>query len=1019
MKNIISLFIFLLLPIWLNNVKAENIYSQIMNRICESELSSLRHSELDADIARNLRLFNDSSFSDIDYRNDDRTVWKPLNHLVRMKQFIAGYISPDSKYYKNDELHESICRAAAFWYEHDPRSHNWYYQYIATPQHMGVVMILMRYGEKKLPQETEANLIRRMAEMGGAPDQPGALAVGANKTDIATHWVYRGCLSEDKAVLEKGAVEAFVPIELTLKEGFQHDYSYMQHGPQLYIGGYGKVIVNLVCNLAVYLVDTEYALSEEKRKILSDFVLQTYLPSIRGKYFLYNVIGRSMTRVNALDCTDFIPDLQKLIKIDPRHRTEYEAAIRRLSGESPASYALSSSHRHYWRADYTRHQRPGYTFDVRMASAFTFRNENGNNEGIKGYFLSDGGNSITLDGDEYNRLFPVWDWLRIPGATIPEVEKIPLPRAWGSYGTSKFAGGVSDGNYGVTVYTYQDTLPTVLTGATKSWFFFDEEIVCLGAGINSQANVPVNTTLNQCLLDGATTTITRDNRVNVFPASAKGSHSYNGNLQWILHDGVGYYFPQGGNVVVESATQTGDWTDINRTEPAGTVQEEVFKAWITHGVNPTEGTYAYTIVPNLYSEEDARNYLAYAIEILKNTPSVQAVRHTELGKIGIAFYAPGSLSFDGYTLSVSHPCVLMLSEWGEPGVMLHIADPSRTQEEITVQLQASPQGKTQTLVCKLPTEKERLGATLSIPLAELSGLSEDEAKQAFSTGAPVLLPDKLAESSGIVYWRGKLWTHNDSGGAAVLYAVDPQTAQIVQTITLEGVTNVDWEDIAKDKQHLYIADTGNNVTGARTDLTVYKISMNDIPGKGDAVIPREKIEAITFYYPEQGLSPQPSAGSNNTAYDCEAIMVMNGMIHLFTKDWTSAASGFSSAEYRIPNKAYPRGEKHPAELVNLHENLGFLVTAVDNWESEKVILTGYQLTSVGVRVFSGFSGNDITSGNVSTNKSIGSPLTLGQLEGICFAHDSSSGYLSNEEVTYLIRYPAALRTFSLGLPARE
>ncbi|MDR0683026.1 MAG: hypothetical protein LBG15_14435, partial [Dysgonamonadaceae bacterium] len=84
-----------------------------------------------------------------------------------------------------------------------------------------------------------------------------------------------------------------------------------------------------------------------------------------------------------------------------------------------------------------------------------------------------------------------------------------------------------------------------------------------------------------------------------------------------------------------------------------------------------------------------------------------------------------------------------------------------------------------------------------------------------SSAVNLASPD-LDESSGLEYCRGKLWTHNDSGGDTKLYAVDPANGFINQTITLEGITNVDWEDLAADGYYLYIADTGNNTNGART-----------------------------------------------------------------------------------------------------------------------------------------------------------------------------------------------------------
>lgn len=53
------------------------------------------------------------------------------------------------------------------------------------------------------------------------------------------------------------------------------------------------------------------------------------------------------------------------------------------------------------------------------------------------------------------------------------------------------------------------------------------------------------------------------------------------------------------------------------------------------------------------------------------------------------------------------------------------------------------------------------------------------------------LPASLNEISGMVYWNGKIYGHQDSGGPNVLYEVNPNTATITKTITIEGATNID------------------------------------------------------------------------------------------------------------------------------------------------------------------------------------------------------------------------------------
>ena len=79
----------------------------------------------------------------------------------------------------------------------------------------------------------------------------------------------------------------------------------------------------------------------------------------------------------------------------------------------------------------------------------------------------------TLTSSRYG-LVPIFRF-----TTAPQLEKSTNgPESMGCVGTSTYAGGVSDSIYGATAYAYMDTNPEVNTGAKKSWYFFDNEVVC-------------------------------------------------------------------------------------------------------------------------------------------------------------------------------------------------------------------------------------------------------------------------------------------------------------------------------------------------------------------------------------------------------------------------------------------------------------------------------------------------------------------------------------------------------------
>lgn len=314
----------------------------------------------------------------------------------------------------------------------------------------------------------ETKILKRIQETGGDP----AKWTGANRTDIALHWIYRSCLTQNETDLKTAIDNVFNPIVYTTEEGFQHDNSYFQHGEQLYIGGYGDEIIKGVTQVASYALGTQYELSKEKVELLSKFMRETYYRAVRGQNMSFDVVGRSVSRPGLLNKRTTTTYAKRMIDIDPAHAEEYKAIIARLNRKQPADYQVTASHTHYFRGDYSLHVRPQYNFDVRLASTRTKKCEYGNKENLKTYFMSDGCTNIVQTGDEYFNIFPVWNWCHIPGTTAPQVEKITMdPKAWGVLGTSTYAGGVSDSIYGATAYAYMDTNPEVNTGAKKKLVF--------------------------------------------------------------------------------------------------------------------------------------------------------------------------------------------------------------------------------------------------------------------------------------------------------------------------------------------------------------------------------------------------------------------------------------------------------------------------------------------------------------------------------------------------------------------
>lgn len=673
-----------------------NDYEMFMEKIRNTTIKN-------PSIDKNLALFQENgSFSDIDYDDTQMTNWTPIKHIERLSDFVYAYTNEKNKYYQNEDLYQKIVKGLEYWYDVDSESDNWWHNQISEPQKLGVLLIQMRIGKKQIPQELETKILKRIQETGGDP----AKWTGANRTDIALHWIYRSCLTQNEADLKTAIDNVFNPVVYTTEEGFQHDNSYFQHGEQLYIGGYGDEILKGVTQVASYALGTQYQLDKEKVELLSKFMRETYYRAVRGQNMSFDVVGRSVSRPGLLNKRTTATYAKRMIDIDPTHADEYKAIIARLNRKQPADYQVTASHTHYFRGDYSLHVRPQYNFDVRLASTRTKKCEYGNKENLKTYFMSDGCTNITQTGDEYFNIFPVWNWCHIPGTTAPQLEKVPMdPKAWGVLGTSTYAGGVSDSIYGATAYAYMDTNPEVNTGAKKSWYFFDNEVVCLGAGIQSTSTYPVHTTVNQCFLKGGILVDKGDKEETL----ANGSHTLQAP-QWVLHDKIGYFFPQKEEVFLTAQTQSGRWYDINTSKSKKEEKMDVFTLGINHGVGPKDGSYAYIVVPGKTSAQEIKAYQKKnAIEILSNNPKIQAVRNTKLNVWMVTFFEAGTFTHKELSVTVDKPCILMIKDITSKSANLHIADPGQTQSPIQVELKIGK--KKQTLTADFTQTGIYAGAT--------------------------------------------------------------------------------------------------------------------------------------------------------------------------------------------------------------------------------------------------------------------------------------------------------------------
>ncbi|KAA6303763.1 MAG: Chondroitinase-AC [Candidatus Ordinivivax streblomastigis] len=698
------------------NDKVGAIFRTIIGRIQAGNEDTYNVTSLATAVTTYLTTFNATSgrFTDINYSSTDGRTddWIPLKHIDRMKDMAFAYTLPGSDYFESEDLYNKIVLALNAWATGTFSCDNWWFRDLPEPQRLGITLLQMRKGKLQVPAALENKIVTERMRPGW--NRGSGYFTGANKVDYCTHWLYGACLIKDVQILTDAVDGVFSPMAFTTGEGLQYDYSYFQHGNQLYIGGYGDELIKGNTLIASYVAGTGFDMPAERMTMLSNFMRQTWLPSIRGKYLFWNITGRGMSR-NPSQLNkggSGATYTERMISIDPANAAEYAAAVKRLRGEEPANYNVTPQSTLFYRGDYALHVRPKYSVDLRLLSTRTKTIEFGNNENLKNFYLSDGSMDIATHGQEYDGIFAVWDWTRIPGVTTPQrpftPEHIPagfVPDSDGSSnpytphgtnmggtGTSTFAGGASDSTYTVAAYNY--SAATTGVGGKKGWFFFDDEVVCLGAGINSNASVAsydIFTTLNQAHLKGDVIRSGKmwgDMTAVVLPPvtlPAQTAETYTNSPEWVWHDGVGYIFPQGGNVGVSNKTQSGNWYDINMSAPNATVTGDVFTLYVNHGKAVTSGTYAYILVPGKTATETADYATNSKVEIVTNTDSVQIVHQKELGIYSVIFYKAASFDGEGIAIKVNNPCVLILKEQTDGNYVMNIANPAQSTLSVKVE----------------------------------------------------------------------------------------------------------------------------------------------------------------------------------------------------------------------------------------------------------------------------------------------------------------------------------------------
>ena len=621
-------------------------------------------------------------------------------------------------------------------------------------------------------------------------------AQGANIIDCSTTAVGLGALREDNELVYLGMLASSQTFVIQNVEdsaqiaangynsGFYPDGSYLDHIKVPYLGAYGIEFMKGGAKIPSLLAGTPWKYPEQVQDNLESYIVEGFGNGMYKGMMLDCLKGRSVSRPASSNQAAGREAMMIILQIVDSFSQEAKEttlsalkawleedegfidslvgaenmAIKKKAKEILEDTSIQSNiapvHKSYPLMDRVVHRTEDYLFALSMYSERIQNTEIMNDENRFGWHQNNGMTYIYDEDNQYTENY--WNTvnpLRLPGTTV-----VPVNIGTGKPDGSGFAqggdfcskeswvGGTSIGNYGVSGMSFSGETQGIAGDAPvsyapdlkgkKSWFMFDDEIVCLGAGItNKNMELPVETTIenkklrkdgsNQLLVNGEKTEIPvkEANVKELVERTADVSGTSFEQVNWAHLEGnqsvgTGYYFPEENTEIqVRRGQTTGSWKDVGTFEGEST--ENYLEMWVDHGQNPENASYSYVLLPETSAEETENYAQAPKVTILENSSEVQAVRHETLKITGINFWQEQGGSIDGITSDKAASVMLQETEQGT--VKVSVSDPTmKNKGNIQLTLEEEIADCVQ-LDENVTCEKTENGAVLTFAMAGTNG----------------------------------------------------------------------------------------------------------------------------------------------------------------------------------------------------------------------------------------------------------------------------------------------------------
>lgn len=635
---------------------------------------------------------DDGSFATIDYGTALKDEWHPAKHLEYIVAMQKAVYSEGNTYYRDNNLMNMISGAIHYWAEKNYYCdwNDWWNGLGTGPN---IANILLYPNESVLKADIE-NLTQKLKNITCFSEKKKynvkereINSTGGNLTDAVNHSLKFAVITRDGSGIKwltrlmENELRPFPSRKIFNHrwdvEGIKADMSFQQHFETLYLGGYGETFMYGMNTYIRYTSGTQFAMVDDAVNFYQDFLLDGIQYATRGDYRDINASGRGIVREGSLlGIAGLLREgCQVLLNSDCslKRADELQSLLINRTGASDIG---AGGHKYFWNSDYSSYNDTNYMATIRAASKRTKYNEALNGENIWGHYLGAGTTFYYNKGDEYYDIMPLMDWNKVPGTTAVQgyLPYTNQDRAYTRMGKTSFVGGVSTGKVGMQTMDYRDNY----VKAKKSWFMFEEGVVCLGTDITSSKKGDLFTTINQSLLRG-NAVISIDGNIT---SSEFINHS--GKVDWAYNNGIGYI--SSAPLSITALQRSGDWKDISERVASKMHRDNVFEIGISHGNKPRKASYDYTVVMNTTAEKLNQYMVAPTLITLRNDSKCQAVYSNKTDVVMATFWGKDELSLpSGNKLKVNTACTIIVEKAGDRYIV-YVSDPNQDGGKLKVQI---------------------------------------------------------------------------------------------------------------------------------------------------------------------------------------------------------------------------------------------------------------------------------------------------------------------------------------------